>query len=583
MSTSALPPHAGHRPGGLLCRPELLCLAFLVGIFPLIYRFVLFHPDEIHYVDAGLQMVQSGDYLTPRTAEGLLRFKKPIIPYWFVTSGIHAVGVSPLGIRLVFALAGALLVAVAWRMALTVHGSSLAAIAAAGFTMVHPSLLISAPRAVPDICLALFLAISLLGFLRLAQQQTAGTWPLLCAYGGGALAVLSKGVPALALIVVATAFLLLRRRRLLVHAPWRWATVIAAATALGSSWFLMMNQLHGEALRAEFLEDQVGRKRFAASPLQMVLNVPALAGVLVLTFAGPLLILLPHRQQFKRVVADWMPRAEIQLLLLWCASYLAMASTINSVNIRYLLPLVTPLAVLAGGLAAAVPERLLAASLRRWMILLAVAVGLFGMLFFLLHRDDAALLGLLVPTSLLAGLIWLIRTAPRRCGAELLGGLSAAWLLAVGMTFWGLYPVLVPRPCETLANRLEQLADDRAVLLDDVTVGTSLVGSDQRALPLSLVGDRGSNFASRLRVACGGRRQVVRLSTLAEPPDRNQYAAVVATSRHSPLVAQLETTTLEPIPLRIDHRVAWTITHSHFRQPLSQTVAEHHQSGVFAR
>ena len=65
----------------LLTRPEILCVVMLAGLLPLTYQFVLFHPDEQHYVDAGIKMLESGDYLTPLTPEGELRLRKPIIPY----------------------------------------------------------------------------------------------------------------------------------------------------------------------------------------------------------------------------------------------------------------------------------------------------------------------------------------------------------------------------------------------------------------------------------------------------------------------------------------------------------------------
>ena len=49
----------------VLSRPEVLCVVMLLGLLPLICQYVLFHPDEQHYVDAGVKMIESGDYLTP--------------------------------------------------------------------------------------------------------------------------------------------------------------------------------------------------------------------------------------------------------------------------------------------------------------------------------------------------------------------------------------------------------------------------------------------------------------------------------------------------------------------------------------
>ena len=77
-------------------------LALLLALLPFAAYFVTFHPDERHYTDGALQMMQHGDYLTPRTADGTLRFNKPVATYWLVAAGYQALGVSPLAGRIPF-------------------------------------------------------------------------------------------------------------------------------------------------------------------------------------------------------------------------------------------------------------------------------------------------------------------------------------------------------------------------------------------------------------------------------------------------------------------------------------------------
>ena len=81
-----------------------LLICFVLVWAPHTYRYVKHHPDERHYTDAAVAMVQSGDYLTPRTADGGLRLKKPILTYWLVATSYRVLGISPLTSRLPFPL-----------------------------------------------------------------------------------------------------------------------------------------------------------------------------------------------------------------------------------------------------------------------------------------------------------------------------------------------------------------------------------------------------------------------------------------------------------------------------------------------
>src|SRR5262245_3890883 len=101
-----MPGSCGHGPMHAALEPQsrrapfllpALLLTFATGLFPFAADYLLYHPDERHYADAGIRMVQSGDFFTPRTAEGELRLRKPILPYWCVVAGFQTVGISPLG------------------------------------------------------------------------------------------------------------------------------------------------------------------------------------------------------------------------------------------------------------------------------------------------------------------------------------------------------------------------------------------------------------------------------------------------------------------------------------------------------
>ena len=365
-------------PGSAAVLLAVVLLTFVVGLFPFTADYVLFHPDERHYADAGIRMLQSGDYLTPRTADGRLRLKKPILPYWCVAAGYHTVGVSPLGARLGFLLAGAGVVGLSWWGALIAFDSRRAACFAAVAAASQPALLISAPRSVPDVCLALAIQLSVCGFLLIQRRQKTTLVALAAAFGGAALAVLSKGLPAVAFLGVAFVLSAWQSPALFRRDWWRWGLAAVICLLLGGSWFVVMGQLHSDELALQFLRDQLGRNRFAVTPAQALIQFP-LCLALLLAMSGPwLLSMLPELRS-----AEW--RAQIAkqpgvlLILGWAFVYCALAGMINHVTPRYLLPVAAPLSIVVGGLLHQVDPELLRRRLGRVLLVIG-AVAAFGIL-----------------------------------------------------------------------------------------------------------------------------------------------------------------------------------------------------------
>ncbi|WP_431777503.1 hypothetical protein [Ottowia caeni] len=69
-------------------------LLALVWFVPLGWR-ALFSPDEGRYASIGLEMLQSGDWITPRL-NGLLYFEKPIFQYWITAASLAVLGSTSL-------------------------------------------------------------------------------------------------------------------------------------------------------------------------------------------------------------------------------------------------------------------------------------------------------------------------------------------------------------------------------------------------------------------------------------------------------------------------------------------------------
>ena len=367
-------PSSRSQPAGSLL--AVLLLTFVGGLFPLTADYVLFHPDERHYADAGIRMLESGDYLTPRTADGRLRLKKPILPYWCVAAGYHMLGVSPLGARVGFLLAGAGVVGLAWWGAWIAFDSRRAACFAAAAAACQPALLISAPRSVPDVCLALAIQLSVCGFLLIERRQRTTLGALAAAFGGGALAVLSKGLPAVAFLGVALAFTAWRSPALFRRDGWKWGLAATICLLCGASWFGLMNQLHADELAEQFLRDQLGRNRFAVTPTQALVQFPLCLGLL-LAMSAPWLLAAAPELRVKDRRARLLQQPGMVLILGWCVIDCALAAMINHVTPRYLLPVAAPLSIVIGGMLRQVDADLL--QHRLWRVLvMAGAVAIPG-------------------------------------------------------------------------------------------------------------------------------------------------------------------------------------------------------------
>ena len=383
-----------------------LLLTFVAGLFPFASEYVLFHPDERHYVDAGMGMLRSGDFLTPRHANGDLRLKKPLLPYWVAAAGFATVGVSPLGGRIGFLLAGAAVVWLTWKTACVAsewqahsvcrrdpNRTQLAPLLAAAIAACHPALLISASRSVPDVCLTLCVATSMWGFVGMLAHETARLRWIAAAFGGGALAVLSKGLPGAAFVVFATAFLVWRCPTITRR---HWRPLLCAAmvsAAVSGSWFAYIAARHQDELARQFVNDQIGSQRFVDSGWQAAAQFPAYAAIIAATmlpWVSALLRSTPHPRPLSPLDADtkrkrlggergdrssWrdaISRPQIQLLLGWTLLYCGLASFVNHVSPRYLLPVVPAISIVVGDLLSRVGTEALRRGLRR---LLGVSIG----------------------------------------------------------------------------------------------------------------------------------------------------------------------------------------------------------------
>jgi len=263
-----------HRYGILV----LVALFFLMCL-PLLPSVSRWRGDERFYTDAAIGMVQQGDYLAPTWSDGTPRFNKPILTYWLILGCYKTMGINYLSSRLPFLVAGALVLWLTYHLSLTLTRRRPESLVAVAVMVSNLTFLHTAIRSTPDMVLTLFLLISLLGFARIILRGQRSVLPYAMAYGGMALAVLTKGFFGLLPLLFAFGYVRLVRPagirvRDLVHGP-----VAVASLVVGLSWFIAALALHGDSFVSGFWGDQLG-ERFSGGKWYILSN----AGVYLSAF-----------------------------------------------------------------------------------------------------------------------------------------------------------------------------------------------------------------------------------------------------------------------------------------------------------
>ena len=329
-----------------LSLPALISFALVVAMLPVCANYSAHHPDERHYTDAAIQMTQSDDYLTPRTPTGELRFRKPIATYWFVAAGYSVFGVNPFGSRVLFVVAGSCVVFLTYLIADALYKRKDLSILSAVLVAIHPAMLATAPRSIPDIVLALCLTISTLGFVRFVVSANRPSAFLMLGYVGAGLAVQSKGLPGVVFLVSVLIAIFATDRTMLSRHKRQHVFGAIAFSIISLSWFCIMWLQHGSVVVDQFFGDQVA-KRVSGSWWQPALDLPKVGVVFLLGFAPwlPLVRRAVRRCWKHGINLSLADRRGVAILVSWCVVFLGLACFVHRVNMRYQMA-IAPMATL---------------------------------------------------------------------------------------------------------------------------------------------------------------------------------------------------------------------------------------------
>ncbi len=343
----------------------LLALFFGVGLG----ERALWHPDEGRYSEIPREMVETGDYVTPRL-NGVKYFEKPALFYWLQVGAIKLFGVNEWALRLwpaLLALAGVLAVYGAGR---ALWGRRAGLIAAAVLAT-SPLYYLMARIITLDMAVSVFLTGALLAFL-LGVRAPPGRTRALYLYGFYALcaaATLTKGLIGLVIpaLVIGAWIVLLWDWRLLLSI--RLPTGLLLFFALAAPWHWFAAQANPEFAQFYFIHEHF--ERYLTTTHGRYQPWWFFAPVLILGMLPWIGLVFPA---LRDSLTGWRQRREELFLLLWAGLVFAFFSASSSKLIPYILPILPPLALLIGRyLTASAPQ---AKGLRFgfWLLLVCAAM-----------------------------------------------------------------------------------------------------------------------------------------------------------------------------------------------------------------
>ena len=460
----------------------LVGLAFLT-FFAGLGRPAITDSDEAFYAQAGREMVETGDWVTPRY-NGEYRFEKPVLFYWLVAIAYLPAGAGEFAARLASALAGLGLVLIAFACARRWYDDETALLAGA-VTATSFAYVGWARQALPDLALACFItAATWAAFEALVVPRDGGGrrrgW-LVAAGAALAAGFLTKGpvgvvLPALAVGPAAVWRCVAEGRsgtggpgRRLARLAGDVGVLAAVCVALTLPWFAAMTATHGAAYLDRFFIAE-NLERFATDRY----NDPRPAWYYLPIVVGGLLPWSPLMLLFWRPVrgvlagARRLGSAEVRLVL-WALAPLLFYSLSIGKQPRYVLPVLLPLAILlARGLSRALArqaapgtgrDRLLAAggtASGLVLLLFGVAVARAGVLF-----GDGSLAAVRTASVLIvlsgAGVaLAALASRPRLLPAALA---ASAVVTALGLQYSVLSPP-GPEPVERMAALVREAGGD---------------------------------------------------------------------------------------------------------------------------
>ncbi len=324
----------------------LLLLAAGVLFFAGLGRLPLIEPDEGRNAEVAREMVESGDWVTPRF-NTLTYLDKPVVYFTLVAASFKAWGVTEWAARFPSALMALGTMLLCWLMARRMFGDSCAL--RAGLVFATAPLVIGLSRFVIfDMTLAFLITLSMFLFWLAAESDFHRRIPGVAMFAVWGVAAITKGpVGFLLPLISILAFLGFRRQfHYLRKLPWGFG--LAAFFAAALPWFAAVSLHHPEFPRYALWQESL--QRFAAGTARrggsVFYYIPVyLAGFfpwsLFLIFAG-----LGRLRRWRELLQEG--NKPLVFLLVWVTVVFLFFTISRSKLPAYFLPALVPLSIVMG-------------------------------------------------------------------------------------------------------------------------------------------------------------------------------------------------------------------------------------------
>ena len=325
-------------------RKDILLLILAFGVF---FAFMLGHrtlsiPDEGRYVEISREMIETGDFVTPRL-NGIKYFEKPVLFYWLETIVVSIAPENETVLRLwpaFFGLLGVLITYISGYSLFSRRTGILSAV------ILGTSLLYYAHTRIIilDMAVSFFVSSALLSFLLATKAQTRKSqrWLLLLFFANCAFATLTKGLIGAVLPGGVILFWCLIHRNFgalkLAFTPWG----IGLFFLISAPWHILASLRNPEFFDFYFIHEHF--TRFLTTVHRRGQPFLFFVPIIIGGFFPWTALLFPALKK------AWQNRHNqiLSFLMLWISVIFIFFSASNSKLIPYIVPIFPAMALLCG-------------------------------------------------------------------------------------------------------------------------------------------------------------------------------------------------------------------------------------------
>lgn len=311
----------------------LLFILSGVMFFSLLGGHGLLEPDEGRYSEIPREMIESGDYVTPRL-NGVLYFEKPVLHYWLTASAFSFFGQNEFASRFWPALLGVLGVLSTYVIGSKLYGKKSGLLAG---TILSSSLLYYATAQInlTDMPLGAFVTLAMTGFVLALRGNRR--WLILFYLAMGA-AVLTKGLVGIVLPCGAIFMYIMWTRRWSIVTYSLYLPGIALFLAVTVPWFKAVCDANPDFFHFFFIQEHflryTTRLHHRYEPFWYFIPILILATV---PWTG---FLVPSRKKSME------ENDQTALMICWFVFVFLFFSASSSKLVPYMVPALPPLAIL---------------------------------------------------------------------------------------------------------------------------------------------------------------------------------------------------------------------------------------------